>query len=70
MSVLTQSDDHHDVGRVLTQSDLANVWKASLPQEGYQAKLVDYIQKTYRRAEGEWLHQEQMKDGALGELEK
>ncbi|MGH2412194.1 MAG: hypothetical protein ACRDEA_00545 [Microcystaceae cyanobacterium] len=63
-SVLAQSHDHHDVGRVLAQSDLAREWKAFLPQPEYQTRLVQYIQATYNRAQ-EQPQPELFKNGEL-----
>ncbi|MGH2412220.1 MAG: relaxase/mobilization nuclease domain-containing protein [Microcystaceae cyanobacterium] len=50
MFILAESEDHNDVGRVLTQSYLAQEWKGSLSEEEYKAKLVDYIHQTYELA--------------------
>ncbi|MDV2994912.1 MAG: hypothetical protein N4J56_004566 [Chroococcidiopsis sp. SAG 2025] len=49
--VLKESFDANEVGRVLSQCDRLQEWKASLPEEEYKTKGKIYIQEVYTQAQ-------------------
>ncbi|MBE9015768.1 hypothetical protein IQ272_06340 [Chroococcidiopsidales cyanobacterium LEGE 13417] len=49
--VLKESSDANEVGRVLSQCDRLQEWKAALPEEEYKTKGKDYIEQVYTQAQ-------------------
>ncbi|RUS99140.1 hypothetical protein DSM107010_68980 [Chroococcidiopsis cubana SAG 39.79] len=49
--VLKESSDANEVGRVLSQCDRLQEWKATLPEEEYKAKGKVYIEQVYTQAQ-------------------
>jgi hypothetical protein len=50
ISVLTSSQDHNDVGKVLSQSDTVLAMKATLSPAEYQTQMTEYIKGIYQQA--------------------
>ncbi|MEM8780263.1 MAG: hypothetical protein AAGF26_15610, partial [Cyanobacteria bacterium P01_G01_bin.49] len=55
--LLKISDDHNDVGRILSQSDMAQSWRKTLSENEAQTQIYQYANQTYQQAK-EFLQQE------------